>query len=220
MAEDYYIIYSRIEIKLRTELVFITFEGIDGSGKSTQIRNLNNRFNEVGRETEVFRDPGGPEVSEKVRDLLLNPDFEIDPVTELLLFSSARSQLMAEKVLPNLKQGVVVILDRFYDSTTAYQGYGRQSLPLEEIDQINDIASHKQAPDVTIYMKLSLEEAKQRMASKVKDRMEQAGDDFYRKVINGFEQIAKQKDRVYTVDATLPREQVRDMIWNHISEHF
>lgn len=199
--------------------MFITFEGIDGSGKSTQIKRLRERLAKEGRATTVFRDPGGPEVSEKVRDILLNPDFDIDPVTELLLFSSARSQLMAEKVLPSLKKGQVVILDRFYDSTTAYQGYGRQSLPPEEIDQINDIASHKQAPDVTIYMKLSLQEAKSRMASKVKDRMEQAGDSFYQKVIEGFDQIAKQKDRVFTVDATLPREQVQATIWNHVSEH-
>lgn len=199
--------------------MFITFEGIDGSGKSTQIRRLKERLKEEGRPTKVFRDPGGPVVSEKVREILLNPDYEVDPVTELLLFSAARSQLVAERVLPHLRQGRVVILDRFYDSTTAYQGYGRESLPLEEIDQINDIASHKQAPDITFYMKLSLEEAKARMASKVKDRMEQAGDLFYEKVISGFDKLAETKDRVAVIDATQPQDQVHSLIWRRIAEH-
>ena len=198
--------------------MFITFEGIDGSGKSTQIRRLRQRLEEQGHRTKVFRDPGGPVVSEKVREILLNPEYKVDPVTELLLFSSARSQLMAEKVLPHLRQGTVVILDRFYDSTTAYQGYGRASLPLEEIDQINDIASHKQAPDVTIYMRLPLEEAKARLVSKRKDRMEQAGDLFFNKVIDGFEQLASRKPRIFPVDATLPKQQVHTQIWEHINE--
>ncbi len=119
--------------------MFITFEGIDGSGKSTQIANLKKAFEQEGAKVEVFRDPGGPEVSEKVRDILLNPNYDIDPVTELLLFSSARSQLVAEKVLPALDKGSIVILDRFYDSTTAYQGYGRASVSLEEIHRLNSI---------------------------------------------------------------------------------
>lgn len=199
--------------------MFITFEGIDGSGKSTQIEKLKKRLEQEGAVVKVFRDPGGPVISEKIREILLNPDYKVDPVTELLLFSAARSQLMAENVLPNLEEGAVVILDRFYDSTTAYQGYGRESVPLEEIRDINRIASHKQAPDLTIYMKIPLDQAKDRMAGE-KDRMELSGDDFFGKVIQGFEKIAKAKDRFFTVDATHPADKVHQQIWKHIQTHF
>lgn len=199
--------------------MFITFEGIDGSGKSTQIKKLKERLEKEGATVKVFRDPGGPEVSEKVRDILLNPDYEIDPVTELLLFSASRSQLMAEKVLPSLEKGAVVILDRFYDSTTAYQGYGRESISLEEIHKLNRIASHKREPDLTIYMKIPLNEAKSRMAEK-KDRMEQAGDPFFEKVINGFEDLAESEDRFFTVDATVSADQVHSWIWERVQSLF
>lgn len=199
--------------------MFITFEGIDGSGKSTQIEKLRERFEQKGVLVNVYRDPGGPEVSEKIRDILLNPDLEIDPVTELLLFSSSRSQLMAENVLPVLQEGGVVILDRFYDSTTAYQGYGRRSVSLDEIAKMNAIASHKRSPDLTIYMKLSLSDAKKRMASK-KDRMELAGDDFFNNVINGYDQLAKTEDRFFTVDATESPDQVHDRIWDVVRKRY
>jgi dTMP kinase len=199
--------------------VFITFEGIDGSGKSTQIAKLRNRLEENGACVDVYRDPGGPVVSEQIREILLNPEFEINSVTELLLFSASRSQLMAEKVLPGLKEGKVVILDRFFDSTTAYQGYGRESISLQEIDKLNAIASHKRKPDVTIYMKLSLADAKQRMA-KTKDRMELAGDLFFEKVIEGYNKLAVDEDRFFTVDATKPVATVHDRIWQYIEERY
>lgn len=200
--------------------MFITFEGIDGSGKSTQIERLRKRLKAEGKEAEVFRDPGGPGVSERIRRILLNPDFEIDPVTELLLFSAARSQLMAEKVLPGLKEGKAVILDRFYDSTTAYQGYGRESVSLNEIENMNAIASHKREPDITVYMRVPLEEAKKRMANKEKDRMEQAGDAFFEKVINGFEVLAASETRFFSVDATQPAANVHTLIWKQIRSRF
>lgn len=198
--------------------MFITFEGIDGSGKSTQIKKLKNRLEQEGALVKEFRDPGGPVVSEKVRDILLSPDYDIDPVTELLLFSASRSQLMAEYVLPCLEEGAVVILDRFYDSTTAYQGYGRDSVSLEEIHKLNAIASHKHKPDLTIYMKLSLKEAKNRMAS-TKDRMEQAGDPFFKKVILGYNKIAAAEERFFTVDATQSEERVHDQIWEQVQTY-
>lgn len=197
--------------------MFITFEGIDGSGKSTQIEKLRERLEQQGALVKVFRDPGGPVVSEKVREILLNPDYDVDPVTELLLFSASRSQLMAEKVLPNLKEGAVVMLDRFYDSTTAYQGYGRQSVPLKEIHKLNTIASHKREPDATIYMKLSLEEAKSRMDID-KDRMEQAGDLFFEKVIKGYNKLSENEARFFTVDATQPAADVHEKIWQYVQE--
>lgn len=181
--------------------MLITFEGIDGSGKSTQISLLKDYLTEKGYNVQVFREPGGTDVSEMIRGMLLNPELEIDPVTELLLFSSARSQLVAEKVRPLLKENVIVILDRFYDSTTAYQGFGRKSLPLQQIMQINAAATHNLVPDFTFYLRLSLEEAKERTKYFEKDRMERAGDTFFTRVFEGFEQLAKSEARFRTINA-------------------
>lgn len=199
--------------------MFITFEGIDGSGKSTQIELLKSRLIETNQAVEVFREPGGTAVSEKIRELLLEPDFSIHPVTELLLFSAARSQLVAEEVLPLLKSGTVVILDRFYDSTIAYQGYGRASVSLEQIAELNDIASHQTEPHLTFYLKISLKEAQKRTATMEKDRMEQSGNFFYKKVIEGFDALARQEERIVTLDATLSPEELHNRIWNHVSDH-
>lgn len=181
--------------------MLITFEGIDGSGKSTQISLLRDHLKKIGHEVQVFREPGGTDVSEMIRGMLLNPELEIDPVTELLLFSSARSQLVAEKVLPLLDNNVIVILDRFYDSTTAYQGFGRKSMPLEQIKQINAVATHNLIPDITFYLRLSLEEAHERTKTFDKDRMERAGDTFFSQVFEGFEHLAKTEPRFKTIDA-------------------
>lgn len=200
--------------------MFITFEGIDGSGKSTQIELLQNRLSDIGREVTVFREPGGTLVSEEVREILLNIDAEIHPVTELLLFSAARSQLIAEEVIPLLERDAVVILDRFYDSTTAYQGYGRGSLPLKQIQEINEIASHRQQPDLTFYLKLSLEQAQERTHGQHKDRMERSGEAFFKKVIKGFDALSVSEERFVTLDATAPREQIHQRIWDQVAPRF
>lgn len=197
--------------------MLITFEGIDGSGKSTQIDLLKDKLQNAGHKVVVLREPGGTDISELIRGMLLNPEIEIDPVTELLLFSSARSQLMAEKVKPLLAENAVVILDRFYDSTTAYQGYGRGSLPLEQVHQINAVASHSIAPDLTFYLKLSLEESAKRTAHMQKDRMEKSGEAFFRRVIQGFDDLAEQEDRFVTIDASQSQDQVHAQIVEHIT---
>ena len=197
--------------------MFITFEGIDGSGKSTQIELLRDKLNSSNHNVEVFREPGGTVISEKIRSILLDPEFEIHPVTELLLFSAARSQLIAEKVQPLLKRGTVVILDRFYDSTIAYQGYGRRSVPLEQISELNAIASHQIKPDLTFYLKIDLESAQKRTASLRKDRMERAGDAFYQKVIEGFNQLARTQERITTLDATLSPEELHQKVWDQVT---
>ena len=194
--------------------VFITFEGIDGSGKSTHIKLLRKKLEKNGFRVEVFREPGGTELSEKIRSLLLETDIDIDPVSELLLFSAARAQLISERVLPLLDEGAVVILDRFYDSTTAYQGYGRSSASLEAIAELNELASHRRRPDLTFYLKISLGESKKRIDSFPKDRMEQSGDHFFRKVIQGFDELSLREPRIIPVDATLSQQQVHEVIWN------
>lgn len=196
--------------------MLITFEGIDGSGKSTQISLLKEKITASGKQVKVLREPGGTDISELIRGILLNPEIEIDPVTELLLFSSARSQLIAEKVKPLLKEGAVVILDRFYDSTTAYQGYGRGSLPLNQVHQINEVASHGLAPDITFYLRLSLEESAKRTAHMQKDRMEQSGIEFYQNVIKGFDSLAEAEERFVTVDASKSVEEVHRIIMTHL----
>ncbi len=196
--------------------MLITFEGIDGSGKSTQISLLKDRLIESGYRVEVFREPGGTDVSEMIRGMLLNPELDIDPVTELLLFSSARSQLVAEKVRPLLKEGVVVILDRFYDSTIAYQGFGRKSMPIEQIHQINAAATHNLVPDFTFYLRLSLEEAAERTKNFEKDRMERSGDSFFKRVFDGFEHLAATEPRFKTINAGQEINAIHDEIFNEL----
>lgn len=192
--------------------MLITFEGIDGSGKSTQISLLKEELTKKGHRVEVFREPGGTDVSEMIRGMLLNPEIDIDPITELLLFSSARSQLVAEKVLPLLKENVVVILDRFYDSTTAYQGYGRRSIPIDQIDQINATATHGLKPDITFYLRLTPETAAERTKNFEKDRMEQSGDSFFKRVYDGFESLSKSEPRFKTIDAEQDIEAIHAQI--------
>lgn len=196
--------------------MLITFEGIDGSGKSTQISLLKDHLSKSGKEVQVLREPGGTDISELIRGMLLNPEIEIDPVTELLLFSSARSQLIAEKVKPLLAKGVAVILDRFYDSTTAYQGYGRKSIPIDQVHQINKIASHEIAPDVTFYLRLSLEESAKRTAHMQKDRMEQSGIEFFENVIKGFDELSESEERFVIIDASKNVDEVHSLILDSI----
>jgi len=181
--------------------VLITFEGIDGCGKSTQIQLLQDLLKRNNIDCVVFREPGGVRISERIRELLLDSANEIDPVTEMLLFSSARSQLVAEKIIPALEDDIVVILDRFYDSTTAYQGFGRESVEMEKIRLLNEIASHGITPDVTYYLSLPYDEARKRRNGRGEDRMEQSGDRFFEKVISGFEKMAEQEPRIIRISA-------------------
>jgi len=197
--------------------MLISFEGIDGSGKTTQIQLLRERLLHDGVSVSLFREPGGTEVSEVIRGLLLNPDMSIDPVTEVLLFSSARSQLIAEQVKPRLEAGEWVILDRFYDSTVAYQGYGRQSMPIDQLHAINAVASHGLVPDLTFYLHLSRETADARLGSRLRDRMEQAGEAFYDRVVAGFQALAASEPRFRTIPANQSVEMIHHLIWDEIS---
>jgi dTMP kinase len=198
--------------------LLISFEGIDGSGKTTQINLLKKKLEHSGKQVFIFREPGGTEVSEFIRGILLNPDIEIDPVTEILLFSAARSQLIAEKVKPLKSDDKVIILDRFYDSTVAYQGYGRASINLDDIHHLNQIASHGLKPDLTFYLRVSLDVAEQRRSSFTKDRMERAGDTFYGKVIKGFDELSEKEDRIKVINASRTVEEIHDDIWIHVKD--
>lgn len=199
--------------------MLISFEGIDGCGKSTQIELLKNYFSNKKIDLHIFREPGGTELSEEIRSLLLHSTGEMNSVTELLLFSAARSQLIHEKVKPLLEEDKTVILDRFYDSTTAYQGYGRASLPLGEIESINKIASHSVIPDLTFYLRIDPETASGRTQKLSKDRMEVAGLDFFKKVSSGYDELAKKEKRIKVIDASQTPEKIHREIVDIITSH-
>jgi len=168
---------------------------------------------------DVLREPGGTDLSEMIRGILLNPDVQMSPVTELLLFSAARSELVASRVKPLLEQKVIVILDRFYDSTVAYQGFGRGSLPINEINKLNQIAGHSLEPDITFFLDIDVQQAVSRRNANGKgnDRIEMAGEAFYERVRDGFHYLAEQNKRFVTMDATRPPEQIHHDIWLRVS---
>lgn len=195
--------------------LLISFEGIDGAGKSTHVAGLKKRLETEGYRCEVFREPGGTELSEEIRTILLHHKGEMDPVAELLLFSAARAQLISEKVKPLLDEpDTIVILDRFFDSTTAYQGYARNALDPDEIKKINRIAAHQVKPDITFYLRLDIGKALSRLKDE-KDRMEQSGDEFYKLVQQGFDALAEEESRFVRIDAGQAIETVRELIWSN-----
>ena len=169
---------------------FITFEGIDGSGKSTQIRKLSSWLNEQSRDCILVREPGGTDVSESIRDLLLNVKKRVSPYCETLLFMAARAQLAEEIIWPSLKENKFVLCDRFIDSTIAYQGYGR-NMDLKLIESLHCFSTQNLIPDITFLIDIDVETSIKRRKSKVKDRMETEGFDFLEKVRFGYKEIAK-----------------------------
>lgn len=198
--------------------LFITLEGIDGCGKSTQAKLLGSRLTSLGCAIEALRDPGGTAVSEEIRRILLSTDNHISPISELLLYEAARAQMVSEKIKPWLEEGKVVILDRFYDSTTAYQGYGR-GIDLTQISRANQIASQGFVPDLTILIDMDWEVARSRRASNTDDRMEKEGRDFFDKIRRGYEMIAQNEpDRVRFYDGNQSVEALASQIWPAVEE--
>lgn len=196
--------------------MLISFEGIDGCGKTTQIMLLSERLKRENIPVEVLREPGGTGLSEKIREILLNPDVEMNSVTELLLFSAARSELVSQRVKPLLAHNTIVILDRFFDSTVAYQGFGRGSLPIDQIHKINSIAAHGLKPDITFYLDIDVESAAKRRESQQSDRMEKSGHAFYERVRDGFRHFAAQEKRFVMLDALQAPEEIHSRIWERI----
>lgn len=199
---------------------FITFEGTEGGGKSTQIRRLTADLRAQGREVLELREPGGTPIGEEIRHLLKHSEANraMTPEAELLLMCASRAQLVREVIRPALAKGATVLCDRFYDSTTAYQGYGRQ-LDLAQVRTIIDFAVGETRPDLTLFLHVPVTVSEERRAAREgaqpqpRDRFEEADREFFERVEAGYREIAqRESDRVKVVDATGSIESVADAI--------
>jgi len=199
--------------------LFISFEGIDGCGKSTQADLLRSYLESKGEQVELLREPGGTALSEQIREILLNPNNEkMDPSTESILLSASRAQLTREIIIPALERGNVVICDRYADSTLAYQGYGR-GINLEWLEKLNTFATAGLKPDITLLVDLPVDEALNRMQSKSFDRIEMEGIEFLDKVRSGyFELTDRFSKRYFMIDGMETIEEMSKKIINKIEE--
>ena len=187
--------------------LFITFEGADGCGKSTQLRLLKDYLEKKGFEIVLTREPGGKGMGEEIRKLLLHFDGYVSPKCEAFLFLADRAQNIDTIVKPAVEEGKIVLCDRHTDSTIAYQGYGRGE-DIEKLTALNNIATSNFKPDLTLVYDVDIETASNRVGQD-KDRMEQAGKDFQIKVQNGYKKIAEiEPERVKIVDSTASIEEV------------
>ena len=196
----------------------ISFEGSEGSGKSTQIAHLAERLTDIGYDVVTVREPGGTEIGEQIRNIIVHNSKgeEMCPETELLLFAAARAQLVRESIVPALLRGAIVLSDRFLDSSTVYQGIGR-NLALGPVNHINHFAVGNVMPNLTIVLdvptRVSLQRIHQR-ASDLPDRMERENIDFYTKVREGYLLLAKElPDRLIVISGADKESNVKKAIW-------
>lgn len=199
---------------------FVSLEGIEGTGKTTQAAYLSKLLTALGFSSLLTHEPGDTVIGERIREVLLHTDHkEMTFMTELLLYNAARAQLLDEKIRPALREGRIVITDRFSDSTVAYQGYGR-GIDLKLIASLDSIATNGTKPDLTLLFDLDIETGlrRNRKINKV-DRLELEDIEFHKKVRQGFLEIAKNEPaRVKVIDASLPLDQVQDAAWNIVNE--
>ncbi len=189
--------------------LFITFEGTDGCGKTTQIEMLKDYFEKQGRTVLLTREPGAKGLGTKLREILLNYDGEVSPVCESFLFLADRAQHVDTIIKPAVARGEIVLCDRHTDSTVAYQGYGRE-LDIEQIKMLNNIATSGLKPDLTFIFDIDIDTAQKRVG-KNKDRMESAGIEFFKRVRNGYLEIAKQEpERVKVLDGSKSIETIHN----------
>jgi dTMP kinase len=200
--------------------IFISFEGTEGSGKTTQIRLFAERLSKLGRPVRLVREPGGTAIGEEIRHTLQHSadNRAMTPEAELLLINASRAQLVREIIRPALERGEIVVCDRFYDSTTAYQGYGR-SLDLSTVQRVIEVAVGGTRPDLTLLLFVPVETSEARRLqrtgpSTVRDRMEEADRDFFLRVEVGYRAIAKaEPGRVKLIDATQEIPVVAEAVW-------
>ena len=194
-----------------TRGLFITFEGADGCGKTTQIELLDKYLTKKGKKTLLTREPGAKGLGVKLREILLNYDGEVSPQCESFLFLADRAQHVDCIIKPALKEGKIILCDRHTDSTVAYQGYGR-GLDLDRINMLNNIATSGLKPDLTIVFDIDVETSMQRVG-KEKDRMESAGVEFFNKVREGYLEIAKNEpNRVKVIKSSDTIENIHKQV--------
>ena len=203
---------------MNTRCLFITFEGPDGSGKSTQIRLLKEWLEAKGHQCILTREPGGTIISEKIREIILDKEHkEMDPRAEALLYSAARAQHVAQVIEPALAAGTMVICDRFTDSSMAYQAYGRGLG--DGVRVINEFATGGVGPDVTFLMRLAPSEGKNRIQGREYDRMELEKMAFHERVYEGYKLLEKDNpDRIIGIDASGTIEAIHEVIVKRMEE--
>ena len=199
--------------------LFITFEGGEGCGKSFQARALYRKLSRLAIPALLTHEPGGTPFGNKIgRWLKWAQDTDISPLTELLLFNASRSQLVTEVIQPNLKNGKIVLCDRYADSTTAYQSYGR-GLDLEMVRAINNAATQGLKPDLTVLLDMPAEQGLARKSTKKQDRFEQENITFHQRVREGYLKIAaSDPERWLVIDAAQSKERIAQIIWQRVSQ--
>lgn len=205
--------------------LFITFEGTEGSGKSTQVPLLVERLREWGHAVRVFREPGGTPIGEEIRHTLKHShaNAAMTAEAELLLMNASRAQLVREVIRPALARGEIILCDRFYDSTTAYQGYGRQ-LNLTTVRHVIDLAVGETRPDLTLLLRVPLAVSEERLRSRqatmpfIRDRIEEADRAFFERVAKGYDETAAaEPKRIQVINATATIEEIQSAIWRIVA---
>jgi dTMP kinase len=193
----------------------ITIEGLDGAGKSTLALGLHSALGERGVRVELLREPGGVPLSERIRELVMDPAFNVDPRAEALLYAAARAQLVRERLRPSLDAGVLVLLDRFLDSSLAYQGAGRE-LGIEPIRAINLLATDSLLPDRTLLLRIAPAEGRARQDTRAgaPDRLEREDDAFFTRIAAAYDELAlAEPERFRVIDADqLPTRVLADAL--------
>lgn len=201
--------------------MFITFEGLDYSGKSTQVQLLVSRLSRKQFNVLLLREPGGTDIGERIRTILLDKEaMAMTTIAELFLFSASRAQLVEEVIRPALDGGLIVVCDRFYDSTTAYQGSGRQ-IGQETVQAINRAAVGGLVPALTLFIDIPPEEVEKRMrrVQGGKDRMESNGRDFYQRVRDGYMELANKEKRFVVINGMQSIDVIEEEVWTHVESH-
>ncbi|MBD3332061.1 dTMP kinase [candidate division GN15 bacterium] len=200
----------------RKKKLFITFEGIDGCGKTTQAMLVSQLLTSERYQVKLLREPGSTAVAERIRELLLDANTNLTDTTELLLYEAARAELVGREILPALKAEQIVLCDRFYDSTTAYQGYGRK-LDLRMVRSLHRVAVGDLKPDLTLLFDIDLKTAFSRLG-KNPDRLESQSRAFFKRVRQGFLDIArKNRRRVKVIDATQSVEEIFEEVKRYLA---
>ncbi|TGB00846.1 dTMP kinase [Halobacillus salinus] len=202
--------------------LFVTFEGGEGAGKSSVLREVGQQLKEEGYPVLETREPGGIEIAEKIRHVILEPSHTaMDGRTEALLYAAARRQHLVEKVIPALEEGMIVLCDRFIDSSLAYQGHAR-GLGMDDVYKINEFAIENRMPDMTLFFDIKPEEGLARIEAnkgREQNRLDLEKLDFHEKVYEAYQQLVERYDRIQVIDATPSIDKVVESAYRTIKPH-